>query len=114
MYLLVTFAWIFFRANTINDAFYVLNNMFNINFLNIKSQIASIGFDKFDLLVLIVSMLIVFAIELINQKRNALKILKKRPVFVRYMVILFLIFSIIVFGYYGPGFEESQFIYLGY
>lgn len=113
-FLLVTFAWIFFRANTINDAFYVLNNMFNINFLNIKSQIASIGFDKFDLLVLIVSMLIVFAIELINQKRNALKILKKRPVFVRYMVILFLIFSIIVFGYYGPGFEESQFIYLGY
>ena len=25
---LVTFAWIFFRANTITDAFYVINNMF--------------------------------------------------------------------------------------
>lgn len=35
-FLIVTFAWIFFRANTFRDALYVISNMFKLNFSNLK------------------------------------------------------------------------------
>lgn len=113
-FLLVTFAWIFFRSNTINDAFYVLSHIFKISLIDIKGQVRSIGFDIFDLVVLFTSILIVFEIELIGQRKNLIAILQKKSSFVKYLIVLFLVFSIIVFGYYGPGFDNSQFIYLGY
>ena len=113
-FLLVTFAWIFFRANTINDAFYVICNMFKINLVDIKSQIKSIGFDFYDLTVLITSIIVVFELEVIKSKKNLLDILYKKSNILKYIIAITLIFSIIVFGYYGPGFDNSQFIYLGY
>lgn len=113
-FLLITFAWIFFRANNFNDAIYIIKNMFNINFNNIKEQILSIGLDKYDLLITSISIIILFFFEIMNQKRNVLKMYKTFPSLIKIGIVFILIFSIIVFGQYGPGFDNSQFIYLGY
>lgn len=114
VFLLVTFAWIFFRANNINDAFYVINNIFNINFTNIKSQIFSIGLDKYDLFISLVFIVISFVIEFINEKTNIIEKLESLPLIIRWGIYLLSLFIIIIFGHYGPGFDNSQFIYLGY
>lgn len=113
-FLLITFAWIFFRANSINDALYVISNMFRINFTNIKEQIISIGLDKYDLIISILSIFLLFIIEIINKKINILEKINKMPIILRWTIYFILLFSIIILGNYGPGFDNSQFIYLGY
>ena len=113
-FILVTFAWIFFRANTLGDAFYFIKNMFFVDFVNIKGQILSIGLDKIDILVLIISVALVLTLEVINIKKDICSwFIKTSPNF-QAMIIMTTIFLIIIFGVYGPGFDNSQFIYLGY
>lgn len=113
-FLLVTFAWIFFRADTVSDSFYVIINMFKFNFSGIGSQIMSIGFDYYDLGVLLVSFIFIFIVELVSRKKDLISILYNKSNFIKFIVVMSLVFSIIIFGYYGPGFDNSQFIYLGY
>lgn len=113
-FILVTFAWIFFRADNINDALYVISNMFNLKFSNIVQQIRSIGLDKYDLFITVVSIIFIIILENYHYKKNAYKKYLNLPWCMRYIIIYILIFSTIVFGCYGPGFDNSQFIYLGY
>ena len=113
-FILVTFAWIFFRANTLEDAIYFIKNMFFIDLVNIKNQILSIGLDKIDILVLIVSIALVLTLEVINIKKDICSWFVKTSPNFQVMVIMTTIFLIIIFGVYGPGFDNSQFIYLGY
>lgn len=109
-FLLVTFAWIFFRANSLQDAFYVITNMFDISFSNIKQQILSIGWDKYDLIVICISLVLASLVELLN----GIKRFNKIPSFFQATAFLVVILCIVVFGSYGPGFNNAQFIYLGY
>ena len=113
-FILVTFAWIFFRAATFEDAIYVILNMFKINFLDVKTQILSIGLDKIDLIVATISIIIVSAIEIINYKKFIIDKINKIPNILQISACMLVIFCIIIFGTYGPGFDNAQFIYLGY
>lgn len=113
-FILVTFAWIFFRSNNLNDAIYVIINMFKIDFNHILTQLLTIGLDKFDYIIIIVSMIFVFTLEIINTKYNVIEYFNKLNVVIRWTIYFVIIFSILIFGCYGPGFDNSQFIYLGY
>lgn len=113
-FLLVTLAWIFFRANTFNDAIYVILNLFKINLINIRSQILLIGWDKYDWLIILISMFIVFIVELLNYKKEVIVKIFKLDYKIKLVIYLILAFLIIIFGHYGPGFDNSSFIYLGY
>lgn len=113
-FILVTFAWIFFRSSTINDAIYVITNMFNFSFNDVKEQILSIGLDKYDLIVLSVSVTLVFIIEVLQYRKQIYTNFENLQLIPKLIICIILIFIITVFGSYGPGFDNSQFIYLGY
>lgn len=113
-FILITFAWIFFRANTIKDAFCVITNIFNISFIGIKEQILSIGLDKYDLLVLFISVISILVIEILQYKKQIYNKFKDLQPISKLIICIILIFATIIFGSYGPGFDNSQFIYLGY
>jgi hypothetical protein len=40
--------------------------------------------------------------------------LEKQNLLFRWMLLLGLIFAVIIFGYYGPGYDASSFIYAAY
>lgn len=113
-YLLVTFAWIFFRARTLDDARYVIANMFKFNFNGILSQLKSIGWDRFDLIILALSALIVFTLDFLNYKKEMSARITKLNYKFKLLIYLILIFTTLIFGHYGPGFDKADFIYLGY
>lgn len=113
-FILVTFAWIFFRSSTINDAIYVITNMFSFSFNDVKEQILSIGLDKYDLIVLSVSVTLVFIIEVLQYRKQIYTNFENLQLIPKLIICIILIFIITVFGSYGPGFDNSQFIYLGY
>ncbi|EDS77455.1 probable poly(beta-D-mannuronate) O-acetylase [Clostridium botulinum C str. Eklund] len=108
-FILVDFAWIFFRANSMSDAIYIIKNLFNISSsshtgINI---LFNLGLDKVSFIVGIVSILIMETVHLIQEKIDIIENLEKSPIVFRWLCYYTVIFSIIVFGV----FQQSQFIY---
>lgn len=109
---LVTLAWIFFRAPSISDAMYVLTNMFKFN--GSFEQISAVGFDKFDYVIILLSTVSIMLLEYFNIKFNILEKFKNIHIAFRLIIYIIVFFIIVIFGQYGPGFNNSQFIYLGF
>ena len=106
-FILVDFAWIFFRANTLNDAFYVIKNIFNFSNLNITM----LGLDKYNFILLFISIISLLLYEIFSKKINLINWINNKNIIIRWIIYLIIIFTILIFGIYGPGYDASQFIY---
>lgn len=96
-----SFAWIFFRAETLSDAFYVLAHMFDGigNPMQYVSQIdVYLGMDKLTLLGLTVSIALLAVYDYISLKKDVLAWVGERKKVIRWCIyvlfILFLIFNV--------------------
>ena len=107
-FILVNFAWIFFRANSLTDAITVISNLFNfgqdisIYYLGLGSRSAKI---------LIITLAITFLLELISNKVDLKKWIQSRNIVIGWCFYYVLIFTIVIFGIYGPGYSSQEFIY---
>lgn len=110
---LICFSLIFFRANTVKDAFYIINNLFsdiqnvnNIQYLyNISIQL---GLNIFEILMATACIIILFIIEIFEYKQRIYITLNKLPFIIRfifYYIITIIILSMGVFS------NAGQFIY---
>ena len=111
-FVLVDFAWIFFRANSLSDARYIIKNLFNglgnINTIEqFSNVIFNLGLDKTSFIVGVIAIVIMEIVHLLQNKGSIIFMIDKKPALVRWAVYYALIFSIILFGV----FEQSQFIY---
>jgi len=108
---IVCLAWIFFRANSTNDAFLMISNLFDFTqplktitrgmslYLNNPFWLFLVNF-------VLIAILLFVEFLVINNKLNEVKIIKKAPL-VRWGIYTCLIIAIMMFGY----FEINQFIY---
>ena len=119
-YCLVTFAWIFFRANNINDAFYIAGRMpaairdlgrlilgGHLSPGSILAAIGAVPVYQSDLILCFVVIALLEAIHLVQSKHNILVLVKQRPLYQRWALYYLMIVLIIFFGVY----ENRQFIY---
>lgn len=109
---LVVFAWIFFRANNMHDAIYIVNNLFVdiTNWTNIqyvKSSILNLGLNNFEFIIAILSLIVMELIHTIQRSGSVIKSLQKRNLVLRWAVYYGILFFIVVFGV----FSNSEFIY---
>jgi D-alanyl-lipoteichoic acid acyltransferase DltB (MBOAT superfamily) len=112
-FILVDFAWIFFRANSLTDAWYIIDNLFS----GINNQVSSIGmlsnslsgfgFSKYELVIAVGVILIMEAIHLIQRHGSIRHMMRDKPIWVRWSLYYALIFMILILGIYG----KSEFIY---
>ena len=76
------------------------------------AKMSDFGTDTPNTVVLACAVLVLFAASLLANKNNELVIKFEKMNFpLRWTVYLLLIFAVLIFGVYGPGFEASQFIY---
>lgn len=108
---LISFAWIFFRANSVGDLKLILTKLFtwNMSFFS-NFNTASLGMDRFDLIVSAMFIALLMIYELLQEKMNIGTFLRKEPLVFRWAVYLAVITIIIVFGVYGDA-NSTQFIY---
>jgi D-alanyl-lipoteichoic acid acyltransferase DltB (MBOAT superfamily) len=101
-FLLICFAWIFFRANSISDAFMVINRMIH------NSGPLFIGNIR-DLLYGVSFLILIVIVEMIQEYRlfNNLSLFHHPNYLVRYSTYISLCLLILLFGVFGGG----QFIY---
>jgi hypothetical protein len=96
-FILIDFSWIFFRARTLSDAFYVIKSLFVG-----LTQTIHLLYDKRVYLVLIIGF---FALEYFQRNHDYLPYLKPQKNLSGYLMNVFIysifIWSIIVFGEFG-------------
>jgi D-alanyl-lipoteichoic acid acyltransferase DltB (MBOAT superfamily) len=115
VFALVDFAWIFFRANSINDANYIVSNLFSgigsqINSSYLSELLIDLNVKKFDLMMLVIFIVFVQVVESKFRVEEISKAIADRPFWLRYGFYYLIIFAIILFGGYGCE-ENTQFIY---
>lgn len=112
-FFLVSFAWIFFRVNSLKDGKYFIKNMLKIDFrFLLDGGIYNLGLDKKDFRLSILLIIGLIVIEYFNNRNNIKIKLKNEPLITRWTIYYILIFSIIILGFYGGKYDASQFIYL--
>lgn len=104
-FILVCFGWIFFRANNISDAIYIVRNMFT----NIGNSVPidQLGLDSFQLKVAFISIGVMELVHLIQEKKSIREIISTKPIWIRWSLYYILILWIILLGTFG----SQEFIY---
>lgn len=112
---LTCFAWIFFRAESLEQLTYYMNRMFcRWNpWVLFNGSLFEFGLDRQEVNILFVSILILLLVDLLRLVKNCdLGVfLLKQNLWFRWAVVIMLIVSILVFGEYGVEFNSAQFIY---
>lgn len=113
-FIFVDISWIFFRADSISDAFAIVNGICTRIHLGvlINGSLMQIGIDKKQFIILLAALIILISIDVCKyMKVNLIERLCEQGAWFQYIVYLFLIYSILIFGNYGPTYDASQFIY---
>ena len=113
-FILVSIAWIFFRASDWKIAYNMVKKI-NKKFLsNIGKLIESGSIDKKDFIVLIISLLILYIFERASQKIQVREKISNFIFPIRWFLCILLIHTIVIFGIYGEGYNPANFIYMGF
>lgn len=112
---LIAFAWIFFRANNLSDAFYVVTHLTsglvealpNLYRPDILIQNIFIGVKKWEFILMLGLIAFTFLTDWLTKNREIGDLLFQRPAWVRWPAYYLLIFAILILGVFGG----SQFIY---
>ncbi len=112
---LTCFAWIFFRADSVEIAFTYIQRLFTCPdpWALTTGLLYSIGLDRQEMNILLISIGALLFIDIMKRKYNIRfeNIADNQNFWVRGLIIFVLIFTVIVFGAYGYSFDAQQFIY---
>lgn len=113
-FLLVDFSWIFFRAATLEDAVTILKQMFaSFNpWVLFDGTLYTLGLSQIDFWVGVLSIVAIFIVDSLHERKVHIRewILEQNLVF-RWVIYFVAIFTILIFGFYGPNYDAAQFIY---
>ncbi|MBU1113243.1 MAG: MBOAT family protein [Candidatus Omnitrophica bacterium] len=101
-FIIVSLAWIFFRAENLNDAFYILRSIFSFpEYLFIEG--VALGHITYSLM----GILVVILVEYRSRNNTTGDVLQFKSMVAQWAVYYLVIFGVIFFGVYGG----EQFIY---
>ena len=112
-FLLVAFAWIFFRADNLQTAFYIVKHIFTgipdmINrFTNHLPVLQDYGLNNREMALSVLLILFLETVQYLQSKRSIVQTLANKPIWLRWSVYYALLIMIVVFG----EFSQRQFIY---
>lgn len=102
---IISFSWVFFRANSLSDVVYVLKHLFtgwNLNFYQVHLNVSEIG--------LIITILFIIFMEIVHFLQRHIRMrmfLSDKPIWLRWTVYSVIVLGILIFG----EFEGTPFIY---
>lgn len=117
VFALVSFAWIFFRAQSMSDAWYIATHLFtNVpeqlqlvlsNANNSRDPILYLGKGKWVFGIAIASLLVMEGVHMLQRHARMRTMLAEKPAWVRWPIYYGLVLSILFFGV----FNKTSFIY---
>lgn len=117
-FFLTTFAWIFFRAESLSQAGTYIVRMFTKwnPWVFFDEGLLKLGLDKMELNILVLALAALLLTDILQyvKKLSLAEFLMKQGWWFRFAVLIVLILSVFVFGKYGVEFNSAQFIYFDF
>lgn len=113
-FVLFDFAWLFFRAGSIDASILVLKSLFSTNNIEIlfNGSLYELGIDKNYMLILILSIVVLGIVDYFKYKKeDPLSKFFKQGFWFRCVIEIIAVFVILLFGCYGEMYDVKQFIY---
>lgn len=108
---LVIIGELIFRAENVSSALVMIKKIFTIFSIN-KEEFMALGIDLPDVFVLVIALTIVFIVSIFREKGICLRSkIENKNIVIRWFIYYLLIFSIIIFGAFGPGYAPVDPIY---
>ncbi len=114
-FVLVAFAWIFFRADNIRVALHIIQRIFTrpTPWILFNGELFTLGLDRIEMNILVVSVLILGLVDYVRYKKKLTidAFLMEQNLWFEWTALIGMILMIYIFGKYGPAFNAQQFIY---
>ena len=107
VFVLSTLAWVFFEAGSVTAALAVLKALVS----GPVWVFTSMGLDRWEFLAAAVGGLVLLIVDALSQKYDVTARILAAPRWVRWLVGLALLMTVVVFGSYGSGYNAQDFIY---
>jgi len=111
---LTTLTWVFFRAETIEEAFYFFDRMTRWNpWVIFNEGIFNFGLDRVETNVLLIGIVIMILIDILRyvKKKQFSDFMMEQNIWFRWIVVIAMVLGCVIYGVYGINFDSSQFIY---
>ena len=106
-FVIVTFLWLIFKYQTMNEVF----NIINLIKVPAELNFELIGLTHNEVIWLIVILGITILLDILRKHFDMLEVLAKQFIVFRWALYAVLILVAIIFGVYGGQFDPSDFIY---
>lgn len=111
-FFMVCIGFIFFRANSFRDGLMMCRQVFTFNLgVFSLSNFLALGLDIHDLAVGVLSLFVLLIVSLLKETMDVREKLAEQNLLFRWGIYYLLIFSILIFGFYGPEYSANEFIY---
>lgn len=113
-FVLVDFAWIFFRANGFKTALRIIKSMLSVKnpWVLFDGSLFSCGLDEKSFRLMIISIFILLFADICKAKGIVIrKVIIEQDYWFRWIFIAISIAFILTFGIWGPSYNEANFIY---
>ena len=114
-FVLVSFAWIFFRSDSIRAALLYIIRIFTrpTPWLLFNGGIYALGLDRVEMNILLFAVALLFLTDCVRYKLHVTidRFLMKQNLWFEWLAVIAFILMIFIFGEYGPHFDAQQFIY---
>ena len=113
----VDFAWLFFRAESLETAIVIVRRIFTENgaLYTLRNGLYTFGLSKKELAVWFAGLLIVFAVDLLHEKGIRISArIRSCNVFLRWVGYIAFVLFILASGIYYYGYSAQTFIYSGF
>ena len=109
---LICIAWVFFRADSLGDATYILSAIFGLvpSAADLGQAHLSMGLDMANTIMVIGAMLVLLIVDYLGLKHQLASQINK-TIIPRYVIYFLLIAVILIFGSYGVGYDPQDFVY---
>lgn len=111
---LTSFAWIFFRADSMRSAFAYIGRMLTAGGLSqlCDGTILGMGLDLYEWGILLAGLFVLVLADFLKYRgKEMTERVMEKPLILRYIVALCLLAAVYVYGMYGPAYDAAQFIY---
>lgn len=110
---LVVIGMYFSRGQGLKNALKMLVSTFTVwnPAILFDGTLLTLGLDGKDLVAVIAGAFVLLAVSLLQRRKCVREILEGQNLVFRWIMLMGLIFAIIIFGKYGPGYDASTFIY---
>jgi D-alanyl-lipoteichoic acid acyltransferase DltB (MBOAT superfamily) len=112
-FILVNFAWIFFRAPSARTALSIIQRLFAAfnPYIFFDDSLYTLGLAQREFHIAVVSIVILLCFDYFNRRHNVFEKLSQQNIIFRWIVYYTAVMSLLIFGIYGTDYVQTQFIY---